>query len=78
MKKLLTILVTLIFFTGCETLGLVTDKAAKMNDEALKSAEFTICNGASVGSVRRRFDTPELAELWRKMCQEQQGFKPNG
>lgn len=66
----------IILLPGCETLNMVTEQAAKVNDQALKNAEFTVCQGASIGSIRRRFNTPELAELWRKMCTEQQGFKP--
>lgn len=76
MKSLITVLIAILVLSGCETLGVVVNQASKVNDEALKTAEFTICNGASVGSIRRRFNTPELAEIWRQVCEEQQGFKP--
>ena len=74
MKTLILLLV--IFLTGCSALGSMINRAAKVNDDALKAAEFSICNGASVGSVKRRFNTPELAKLWRELCEENQGFTP--
>ena len=57
-------------------MSLAIDKAAQANDEALKAAEFTVCQGASVGSVKRRFNTDELSKLWRKLCDQEQGFTP--
>jgi len=68
------VLVVLLSLTGCSVLGSAVGKAAKVNDDVLKAAEFSICNGASVGSVKRRFNTPELAKLWRELCEEKQGF----
>jgi len=70
------VLIVLLSLTGCSVLDLAIGKAAKVNDEALKAAEFSICNGASVGSVKRRFNTPKLAKLWRELCEEKQGFTP--
>lgn len=70
------IILVALLTTGCSSFDFGLDKAAEINDEALKAAEFTVCHGASIGSIRRRFNTPELAELWQKMCVEQQGFKP--
>lgn len=69
-------MLTIFFCTGCSTLESALGTLADANDESLKAAEFTVCHGASVGSIRRRFNTPELAELWQKMCTEQQGFRP--
>jgi hypothetical protein len=75
MKKLIVLLAVLIL-SGCAVLDPLIGKAAKVNDGALKAAEFSICNGASIGSVKRRFNTPELAKLWRELCEEKQGFTP--
>ena len=74
-KTLITLLIFLM--TGCSALQGIADKGAKVNDEVLKAAEFSICNGASIGSIKRRFNTPELAKLWRELCKENQGFTPN-
>ena len=67
-------LAVLILLTGCSSIESFVGKAAEVNDEALKVAEFSICQAASVGSVKRRFHTPELARLWRDFCNEEQGF----
>lgn len=61
-------LILLVFISGCSTVGLVTDSASKANDEALKSAEFTICFAASVGSIERRYNTKSLAKARRELC----------
>lgn len=53
---------------GCGQTLKVVDEAGRINDQALLSAEFIICRGASVGSVRRNFGSQERAELWRKLC----------
>lgn len=74
MKALIIFL--LLLTSGCSILERGVEKAAEANDKALSTAKFTICNGASIGSVKRRFNTPELAELWRKLCEENQGFTP--
>lgn len=47
----------------------VTDYGARVMDQALADAEFVICDGASVGSVRRRYGTSaERAKAWRELC----------
>jgi len=74
MKTLIIFL--LLLTTGCSILGQGIEKAAEVNDKALDAAQFTICNGASIGSIKRRFNTPELAKLWREICEEKQGFTP--
>lgn len=74
-KKTLIALAIAATMSGCALKSFV-DKAAKVNDDVLKAAEFSICKGASIGSVKRRFNTPELAKLWKDFCQEEQGFTP--
>ena len=38
-------------------------------DEGLASAEWFMCFGASVGSIKRRYGrTVELADAWRAIC----------
>jgi len=63
--------------SGCAGISSIVDRAANINDKALEAAEFSICQGASIGSVKRRFNTPELARLWQDFCREGQGFIPN-
>lgn len=54
--------------SGCSTIAQITDKAANVNDEALVAAEFTICSAASVGAVQRRYNTQELIEARKVIC----------
>ena len=65
-KIILLIAITLL--TGCSSIISAAGKVAEINDEALKSAEFTICNGASVGSVERRYNTSELLKARKVIC----------
>ena len=64
----ITILLFALFLTGCSTIGKVVDRAADVNDEALLSAEFTICNAASIGSIERRYNTIELLNARKVLC----------
>ena len=57
-----------LFMSGCAALGSVVQQGARANDEALASAEFTICRGASVGSVMRKYNTEEKALAWQELC----------
>lgn len=72
MRFVLALIVVLL--SGCTTFDPVVKYAAKANDNALMSAEFTICNAASVGSVMRRYNTEELAALWRDLCLKRSDF----
>jgi hypothetical protein len=60
---------------GCAS-DVMISRAAGANDSALDGAVFMVCNGASVGSVRRRFGTEEQAQIWRELCEQHQGWKP--
>ena len=67
-KKSLVASAVIASLSGCSVAGRVASYAADANDEALKSSEFIICKGSSVGAVQRRYNTPELMEAWRKLC----------
>lgn len=56
--------------SGCSMVAGIADKAAEVNDEALVSAEFAICNGASVGAVERRYNTKKLLEARKAICEK--------
>lgn len=55
----------------------MADKASEINDEALNTAEFTICHGASVGSIRRHYGSPEKSKIWAELCNSVDDFSPN-
>lgn len=67
MKLYWSALLTLTL-SGCAYVPVAIDRAADASDEAVKSAEFIICKGASVGSIRRAYgDRPEV---WAELCRE--------
>jgi uncharacterized protein YceK len=68
MKKLFIILISLLTISGCAQISAVIEKGADANDEALASAEFVICSGASTGSIQRRYNTIELLEARKVIC----------
>ena len=68
---------------GCSTspqMTVATEQAtaigAALNDDILDAAEFTICYGASVGSIRRRFGDPERSDVWQALCNLKDDFAP--
>ena len=55
--------------TGCAS-SRVAQVGAEINDQAREGAEFTLCNGISVGAWRRAYgDNPGKTEGWRALCQ---------
>jgi hypothetical protein len=77
----LVALAVVSMLNGCSTLGPAVDQAiagaAKANDEAIRSAEFTLCSGASVGAVRRAYGSPERAKVWQDLCNSTDQFIPS-
>jgi len=67
MKKV-TLLLAVFLFSGCSVMSGIMDKGAEINDEALVSSEFIICSGASVGAIERRYNTAELLEARKALC----------
>ena len=59
---------SVLCLTSCSTISKIADKASSINDEALISAEFTICNAASVGSIERRYNTKKLLQARKVIC----------
>lgn len=66
----------ILTLSGCATVNRVLDFGAAVNDEAVDSAQFTLCNAASIGSIRREFDTPEKVETWKRLCANDTDFTP--
>lgn len=66
------VLMAAVLLGGCAG---VVQRAAEAHDTALESAEWTICHGASVGSIRRAYGSPDRAAVWRQLC-DQAGFDP--
>ncbi len=69
-SKLLLIAAVAISLGGCSVISGVFDKAADANDQAIESAIFTVCKAASVGSVKRKFNTSELMAKYNVICSQ--------
>lgn len=67
-KTLIATAIATSSLSACSTMGRLADIGKEVNDEALKTSEFTICKAASVGSIVRRFNTKELATAWINLC----------
>ena len=66
----------LLTLSGCSTIAKFTGVAAGVNDEALNAAEFTICQAASVGSIRRHYGDADKAKVWAELCNSTDTFTP--
>lgn len=78
MSKRTGVLVGLILFgtVGCSTIERIADYGAAANDEAVDTSVFTLCQAASIGSIRRKFDTQDKVETWQNLCSVEKEFKP--
>lgn len=73
MKKVISVALAVtvaLSLTACSAFDKVIDKGAEANDEAIRVSLTTICQGASVGSVKRQFNTPELVKLYNQLCKK--------
>jgi len=53
--------------TGCS--GIAIQKAQAAYDKSLDNSVWWLCNGASVGSIRRKFGgTANSADLYKRLC----------
>lgn len=68
-------LLPVLILTGCSA-SPVIQRAADANDRAVSAAEFTICYGASVGSIRRAF--AHRQDVWELLCSADNDFTPIG
>lgn len=65
--------------SGCVAVDAVKpaiEKGAEANDAAVSASLFTICQGASVGAIRREFSSEAKAEVWRSLCNDEIFFSP--
>ena len=73
MKKRINVVLVIgisLAASACSMLDDIAGKGAEANDEAIRVSLFTLCQGASVGSVKRQFNTPEMTELYNKLCKK--------
>lgn len=74
--KKLILLAALLALPGCSTVAKIADYGAAANDEAVNTSVFTICQAASVGAIRRHFDTEDKVQTWQDLCSAGEAFKP--
>jgi len=61
-------LLFVLFISGCAGLGSIIAKGADANDALVNGSIKGMCDVYSVGSIKRKFPTKELRELYNKMC----------
>jgi len=76
MKRLFILAVCASLLTGCSSIMRIIDYGAAANTTAVESSIYTLCNAASIGSIRREFDTSEKVEVWKRLCDEKTDFEP--
>ena len=59
---------TLMLLGGCTTINRAIQWGAAANDTALEASEKTMCEVASVRSVRERFSTQAEREAYNALC----------
>ncbi len=74
--KILIMALSVAMLSGCSTLARIVDYGAAANSEAVEASVFTLCEGASVGSIRRQFTTAEEVETWKRLCNSKTEFSP--
>lgn len=58
---------------GCTS---VVERGATANDVAVTTSIDGLCRIYSVGAIKRRFNTPELASLYQELCREESNWSP--
>lgn len=76
MKTLLA-LIAIALLAGCASFdaaqSVVAQRGAQAADEARQTAEWTLCNGISVGAWRRAYaGDPDKARGWQALCAQPQ------
>jgi hypothetical protein len=70
--KMFVVAIMMSVVFGCSSMGgyvnTAVSRGVELNDGAVTAAEFTLCYGASVGSIRRSFGTPARAKVWTDLC----------
>lgn len=65
-RKLFLAAAVAVALTGCSIIpDAIVKRGADLNNKAVESAAFTLCRGASVGAMRRKFGPEEVHDLWR-------------
>lgn len=58
-----------LLISGCATLDRVAVEGAKVADDVLTTAEWTLCEAATRGSLKRRYGTSiERATAYKEFC----------
>lgn len=62
-------LIFVVTLAGCSTYrNIAATQGAEAADAALETAEWTLCNAAPVGAVKRRYQTQELQDAYNTIC----------
>ncbi len=74
--KHLIVLVAVLLVGACAEFAAfrsgVAEHGADAADQTLDAAVWTMCNGISVGAVKRRFKTPEERAAYNVLCPQEE------
>lgn len=71
------ILLMVSALAGCAALDGLMNVGAQANDQAVVSAESTLCRAISIGAWKRQYGgDPERAAAWRALCEDKVGALP--
>lgn len=66
--QLLVMILVILFLSGCSTINKAIQWGAAANDEAVLGAREVKCKIATVGSIRREYNTPDLIRAYNLEC----------
>lgn len=66
--KLFIVAAALLILGGCSTINRAIQWGAAANDEAVIGAREVKCKIATVGSIRREYNTPDLIRAYNLEC----------
>jgi len=76
MVKLIIVSLLVPFLFACIDVNQIREDGADAMDVVVQGAENVICRDASVGAIKRKFNTKEKAQLWTELCKENSGWTP--
>jgi hypothetical protein len=72
--KLLLLIGIIFILPSCDVArvvrGEVAERSAEAADQTLESAEWGMCEGASIGAVKRKYNTPAKFKAYMLACGE--------
>lgn len=67
--KIVILVLSLLSLSSCQMYrAAIAERSAEASDAVVESAEWTLCNAAPVGAIKRRYDTEEEKAAYNAIC----------